>query len=59
MVANYRCNEIKDEAVQAVQDKINSLKRESDLKQLDNFSERCKGILTECINLYDESASQY
>jgi hypothetical protein len=45
MVANYRCNEIKEEAEKLVGPKLQSLFRDSSLAEIPNFSETAIGIL--------------
>ena len=59
MVANYRCNEIKEEATTQVLMDIDMLKKDSETRLVDNFEERCKKIIKEAVSHFDESASQY
>ena len=59
MVATYRCNEIKEEALTQVVMDIDLLKKESETRLIDDFEPKCKKILKESINHFDESASQY
>lgn len=54
MVANYRCNEIKEEATTQVLMDIDLLKKDAETRLVDNFEERCKKILQEAIQHFDE-----
>jgi len=45
MVANYRCNEIKEEAVSRVKPRLDALKLESDRQVLEHFGESCAAIM--------------
>ena len=56
MVANYRCNEIKEEATTQVLMDIDLLKKDSETRLIDNFEEKCKKILSEAIQHFDENA---
>lgn len=44
MLANFKCNEIKQNALLAVQNEIESLSLDSAAKLLDNFKNRCERI---------------
>ena len=56
MVANLRCNELKEEALEKVTPKINELNQLSATQKIDDFSSKCKGILKEAASHYDEYA---
>lgn len=59
MVANFRCNELKEESVEKVKQVCEDLRRECDKGVLDNFMKRCIDILREAVDHYDEFAHQY
>jgi len=59
MVANYRCNEMKDEAVAKVKAQIEELKRQSDRQIIENFGESCASVVQDACNFYQEVAKQY
>lgn len=52
MVANYRCNEIKDEAEKLVEPKLTALYLESSRSELANFREKAVSILSEAVQHY-------
>lgn len=59
MVANYRCNEIKEEAEKLVEPKLQQLFHESSLAEIPNFSDTALGILSEALQHYQSVARQY
>ena len=59
MVANYRCNEIKDEASALVKQKIEALSAQSDAGIVQNFNETCSSIMKEASNYFRSTAKQY
>lgn len=59
MLANYKCNEIKQNAIQAVQNEIDMLLVDSTARLLDNFKIRCEKIQKMALNIYDETAKNY
>lgn len=59
MVANLRCNELKEEAIEKVRNEVQNLTLEANEKRLKNFSERCRSILKVAISHYEEFAHQY
>ena len=59
MVANYRCNEIREEAEKLVQGKIQSLFHESAEKEIPNFREKVLSIISEAESHYTGVARQY
>jgi hypothetical protein len=59
MVANYRCNELKDEALEKVRPLIQSLREECERRLIHQFEQRCSIIYKQAITHYDEFAHQY
>jgi len=59
MVANYRCNEIKDESLETINEDIVTLNKESNTKVLSDFESKCTTIVKKAITNYDEQAGQY
>ena len=59
MVAQYRCNEVKDEALELVKDQITALDAKSRSSPIDNFPEQCMALLKTCVQYYKEEAVQY
>mmetsp|Transcript_45372 Transcript_45372/g.33151 ORF Transcript_45372/g.33151 Transcript_45372/m.33151 type:complete len:121 (-) Transcript_45372:1113-1475(-) len=59
MVANYRCNELKEEAFLKVEDYIKELRFSCEKNLLPDFSQRCKEILLTSVGHYEEFAHQY
>ena len=59
MLANFKCMEIKDSALQAVSSEIDSFTMESSLKNLDNFKSRCEKIQKTALQIYDDTAKNY
>lgn len=59
MVAQYRCNEIKEEAMELVNDKLVALKKDTEYTIINDFPNRTTEILKSSINYYDEQAIQY
>lgn len=58
-MANYRCNEIKEEASKLVEDKLQTLFSQSSEKEIADFKERVVSILSEAVNHYTSVARQY
>jgi hypothetical protein len=56
MVAQYRCNEIKEEAMELVNDKLVALKKDTEYTIINDFPNRTTEILKSSINYYDEQA---
>jgi hypothetical protein len=52
MVANYRCNEIKEEALQIVEEKLQKLFHESSLQEITDFKAIVVGILSVAVAHY-------
>ena len=59
MVANYRCNEIKEEALELAQGDIAALKKKTDVEIISGFKEACMVPVTNAIKHYDENRVQY
>jgi hypothetical protein len=59
MLANYRCNEIKDMALQQCEIDLESFQMDSAAKILDNFKERSEKITKQVLSNYDETAKNY
>lgn len=59
MVANFRCTEIKAEAVEKVQAQVNALKIDSEKEVLADFQRRCTAIIMEATKHFEENANQY
>ena len=59
MVANYRCSEIKDEAMNKVHTLIQSLKISTVQNLLDDFKDKCLEITDQSIKYYDDNAGHY
>lgn len=58
-MANFRCTEIKAEAVEKVQALVNALKLESEKEVLADFQKRCSGIIQEACKYFEDNANQY
>jgi protein SEY1 len=59
MVANYRCNEIKDESYRLVEEKITDLTRISAEKEVLGYKEKCQEVTTVALNHYSKQSRQY
>ncbi len=59
MVATFRCNEMKDEALDRVKSQLDSLKAQSDTKIIEGFGKSCSEIMSEVCNFFSDSAKQY
>jgi hypothetical protein len=59
MVANFRCNELKEESIELVKEPCFILKEDSEKGVLNNFAERCWEIMKMATAHYDEFAHQY
>ena len=59
MVANYRCTELKQEALALVQKKIEELQSLCDSGVVEDFKEKCAEILKLSSDYYSEVAKQY
>ena len=59
MVANYRCNEIKQEALDKVAPLLLTLKMNANSNLVQDFKEQCSKIIKDSIDYYDNEAYQY
>ena len=59
MVANYRCNEIKEEAIALIRARIEDLKNQCDLKIIEDFGQSCNSVVKEADQYFREKAKQY
>lgn len=59
MVATYRCGEIKQEAINKVQPRLDELQRDAYDGIIDDYKDQCRDILKIAYTHYDESAKQY
>ena len=59
MVANLRCNELKEEAIEKVKADVQALQQEASERKLNDFSARCRNILKTTSSHYEEFAHQY
>eukprot|EP00347_Sterkiella_histriomuscorum_P023862 403333128 len=59
MVANLRCNELRDEALDLVTPRITDLQEEAIRGPVDNFQNKCKEMIREALSHYEEYAHQY
>jgi hypothetical protein len=59
MVANLRCGELKEEALQGVEAEVEKLRRDSEKELIEGFNNRCYNIIKRAVNHYDEYAHQY
>ncbi len=59
MVANLRCNELKEEALEKVKGETYSLTKLSEREVIDEFSNKCLEVLQIAVTHYDEYAHQY
>lgn len=59
MVATYRCNELKEEAVALVRQDIINFEVACNAKQLDSFQDTSTQVLKKAFDYYDDVARQY
>ncbi len=59
MLAQFRCNEIKNESLNLVENKINELELESSMKNIEDFKEKIDIIVNECKGNYENNAKDY
>ena len=59
MLARFKCDEIKQMALDSVEQKINDLELASSNQILKDFNDRTNSILKEVLNNYDSSAKNY
>lgn len=56
MVANYRCNELKEEALELIKEPVQDLLKQSETKVIDQFSELCRQIMKKSVEHYTSVA---
>lgn len=59
MVANLRCNELRDEAQEQVKLQVQALIDQASHSKIDDFQGKCKLILKTAVAHYEEYAHQY
>jgi hypothetical protein len=59
MLANYRCNEIREQVISEQANKIMELLNDSTLKLINDFKPRCQEIINYILEGYDKMASNY
>ena len=59
MVANYRCNEIKEESFRLIAEDIHKLEAECAAGVVDQFGVQCSAILRKATDNYNDIARQY
>ena len=59
MVANYRCNEMKEEAVGLVKQRLEELMEQCTRQIIEGFGDACSGLMSQALDHYRSSARQY
>lgn len=59
MLANFKCNEIKDLAIQQYNEDIDEVISDATYGIIDNFKSRCETITKNILKMYDEPAQIY
>ena len=59
MVANFRCNEIKQEALDLVNDTLVTLLRDCQTKEINDYAKNCESIIADAVKYYEKEACQY
>lgn len=59
MVANFRCSELKDEALETIKEQVDKLKKDCDKQIVTDFADRTKELLRAAVSHYDEFAHSY
>ena len=59
MVADYRCGKMKDEAYSLIEEKLQTLFRQSSDQEIANFRDQVVRILSDAITHYTSVAGQY
>ena len=59
MVANYRCNEIKEESMKEIEWDVAKLEGESAKGVVPNFGAECTAIMAKATNFFNDAAKQY
>lgn len=56
MVASLRCGELKDEALQLIQQPVQKLREESERRVVTGFATRCTDVIKQALGHFDEFA---
>ena len=59
MLAQFRCNEIKENALNEINDKISELEYQSSINNIDNYKEKVNELEQIALKIYDETAKDY
>ena len=59
MVANYRCNELKEESLELIEESFKEIKAQSEKGLVKDFNNKCKAIMKQSLAHYEEYAHQY
>lgn len=59
MVANFRCNEIKQEALELVQQEVNALRLRCEQGIVADFGAQCTSVILKARGYFHENANQY
>ena len=59
MLAQFRCNEIKENALNEINDKISDLEYQSSIKNIENYKEKINDLKEIALKIYDETAKEY
>ena len=59
MVANFRCNEIKQEAIDLVKNQLNHLLGQCQTKEVEGFAKQCDELIIKALKYYEAEACQY
>lgn len=59
MVANYRCADIKKEAIELIKEDKTTLLRDSQQKAVEDFRDQCKDLLGKAVEYYSGEACSY
>jgi len=54
MVANLRCGELKEEALQGVEEEVERLRRDSEKTLIEGFNARCTQVIKKAVTHFDE-----
>ena len=59
MLANYKCNEVKELAFLSVEQEVETFTAESSIKSMKDFRSICENIQSKLLSIYDETAKNY
>jgi len=59
MLANYKCNEIKELAFLSIEAEVESFLAETSSKSIIDFKSKCESLQTKILSFYDETAKIY